>query len=557
MTVVDDSFGMADTVVDAPHLDGPLHIVGMPAVLRAVSLAAAIGSVAIGAWVLFGYAIRWQTAVQLHGSLPPMYPNAAVGFVVGGASAMFAISNRREHRLVGLTGFGLLLVLFVTSFVLHVVDAGPTVVEMLWPDDSFVAATSPVGGRPVVETCVAFIGIGAAGVLLARRKSARWSQGLALGGVSVGLAAVLGFLIGVDRVDRGSSFVVVGMALHTGIAITLLGVAVLLARPTVGLFARLTHAGPSARLSRRLVAVVVIAPIMLTALGAVLQQALPDGRLVQSVMTISQVLALGLLVMVPLSAADEVEQRAEETLREARAVRERVGEQDVISGAIVGLLLDPPPSPPGWEVGFRQTAAFAALPGDSCQVLACPDGRFLVSVLDLAGHGTGPALQALRLRFEISALWCAGVPLGAIADVMARSVTEMNTIATGVLLVVDADGGGCEYVNAGHPPVIALTGSSTDTWGRTASLFGLGDASHEPQRRALGRGAMLVLYTDGITESRGPDSRQLGGGAIEHAIRVHAPAGAQAIADACIDLALAHSHTRLSDDALALVLRRA
>jgi len=550
-----------DTVITEPapalaDLDRPLHLVGLPAWLRAVSRLTAGLTVAIGTWVLFGYLVRWRLAVELHPSLPPMYPNTAVAFVIGGLSALLAGSHRPERRRLASGGFAIVALGALATFLLHAVDAGPTVFEALWPDVPFVAATTPVAGRPVVETCVAFIGIGLAGILLAQRGSPRWSQGLALGGVSVGAAAVLGFVIGVDRSALGSSFVVVGMALHTGIALTLLGVAVLLARPTRGLFARLTHAGPSAQLSRRLVAVVVVAPIVLTAASAALARALPDSGLVQSTMAIGQVLVLGVLVMLPLSAADEVEQRAERTLREARAVRERMGEQDVISGAIVALLLERPATPPGWELGYRQTAAFAALPGDSCQVLVGRDGRFLVALGDVAGHGTASALQALRLRFEIAALWRGGAEVATIADVVSRSVAEMDTIATGVLLAVAADGSSCEYVNAGHPPVIALTGASTDTWGRTAPLFGVSAERHQVQQRSLGRGALLALYTDGITEARSPQGRALlGAGAIEHAIRVHGPAGAQAIADACIDQALGHSHTRLRDDALALVLR--
>ncbi len=539
------------------HLDRPLHLVGLPAVLRAASRAAAVLCLLIGVSVLAGYAFRWRAAVELHPSLPPMYPNAALGFVLGGVSALLAASHRRSSQRAAVVGFAVVLLGAAITFVLHLVDAGPTVVEILWRED-FVPATTPVGGRPVVETCVAFLGAGSAGIVLATRRSARWAQGLALGCVSVGAAAVLGFVIGVDRVELGTSFVVVGMALHTGVGLFLLGAAILLAQPTAGLFARLTHAGPSARLSRRLVAVVVVAPIAITALNALLSRTLPDAALVQSVMAIAQVLVLGLLVMLPLSAADEVELRAERTLREARAVRERIGEQDTISSSLVSLLLERPPSPSGWEVGFRQSAAFAALPGDSCQVVTRDDGSFLVALVDVAGHGTVPALEALRLRFEIGALWAAGVGVGAIADVVDASVAEMDTIATGVLVAVDAEGG-CEYVNAGHPPVLALTGSSTETWGRTSPLFGLGAnpaGRRAAQRRDLGRGALLVLYTDGVTEARAPDDSQLGTAAIEHAVRVHGPAGPQAIADACLDAALSHSHARLRDDALALVLRR-
>lgn len=539
-------------------IDRPLHLVGLAAVLRVVAQVAAASSVAIGGAVLVGYTFRWRRVVELHPSLPPMYPNAAVGFVLGGVCALAAGSPRAARQRAAVAGFVVVLAGATASFLLHVVDAGPTVLEFLWPDDEFVPATTPVPGRPVVESCVAFMGIGAAGVLLARRGSPRWSQGLALGGVSVGAAAVLGFVLGVDRVDLGTSFVVVGMALHTGIALTLLGLAVLLARPTVGLFSRLTHAGPSAQLSRRLVAVVVVAPIALAGVSTLFSRALPDSRLVQSTMAILQVLVLGVLVMVPLAAADEVEQRAERALREARDRDERAGEQELISGAIVALMLEAPPAPPGWTLGFRQTAAFAALPGDSCQILTRPDGSFAVALVDVAGHGTAPALQALRLRFEIAALWHAGVGIGPIADVVERSVSEMNTIATGVLVAVDPTGTTCEYVNAGHPGALVARDGTTETWERTAPLFGVGDddVPHTIARRTLGRGAMLVLYTDGITEARGPDRSLLGLGAIEHAVRVHAVAGPQPIADACLDAALAHSNTRLRDDAMVVVLQQ-
>ena len=39
-------------------------------------------------------------------------------------------------------------------------------------------------------------------------------------------------------------------------------------------------------------------------------------------------------------------------------------------------------------------------------------------------------------------------------------------------------------------------------------------------------------------------------------MRVHAVAGPQPIADACLDAALAHSNTRLRDDAMVVVLQQ-
>lgn len=63
----------------------------------------------------------------------------------------------------------------------------------VWPDRPFVQATTAVPARPVVETCVALICIGSAGILTSLRRSAALAQGLALGTVSVGTAAILGY----------------------------------------------------------------------------------------------------------------------------------------------------------------------------------------------------------------------------------------------------------------------------------------------------------------------------------------------------------------------------
>jgi hypothetical protein len=549
--------GIESAMLGAPALDRPRHAPGLSAALVAASRVAAVVAIAIGSLVLAGYLFRIGWAVQLRRSLPPMYPNTALGFVIGGLAAIAARRPGRRARMAGLVGFASVGVAATATLGLHIVDAGPTLLELLWPDDPVVASTTPVGGRPVAETCVAFMCISGAGVLLALRRSPALAQGLSLGTVSVGAAATLGFVIGVDRQSLGTSFVAVGMALHTALGLLSLGLAVMLAQPTVGVFGRLTHTGPTAQLSRRLVAVVVMAPILLASATAALARVLPDAALAQSVAAMTQVLALGLLVMLPLAAVEEVEMAAGNAMLEARNVREQAGEPHVILPLLTSQLLAPPAAPEGWDLGFVQTAAFGELPGDSCQLLSGADGRFLLALIDMAGHGTEPALQALRIRTEIAALWQAGVDLGAIADRVDASVREMDTIATGLLVEFDPATGLCAHVNAGHPALLAVGTGALERWERTRPLFGVPAVG--PTRaeiRSVDRATFLVAYSDGVPESRAPDGRLLGDAAVEHAVRRHATTGVQAIADACLDAALAHAHARLTDDALCVVLQR-
>jgi hypothetical protein len=219
-----------------------------------------LGVAALGATVLLGYAFRVEQIVELAPTLPPMYPNAALGFLAGGLGVRMAGNRSGVGRMVALVGAAVLVTVGAVSLALTVADVGPTAFEGLWPDDEFVTATTEVAGRPVAETCIAFLFLGVGLALTAARRALRVAQGCALAAATVGLAAVLGFVIGVDRAALGRSLIGIGMALHTGIGITVLGLALLLVRPDVGLLAQLTSAGPGGRLGRRLLLVAIASP---------------------------------------------------------------------------------------------------------------------------------------------------------------------------------------------------------------------------------------------------------------------------------------------------------
>ena len=539
------------------EVDRPRFVVSLTVrLVRASRVSAALAAL-IGVIVLGGYGLRWKTAVQVYPSLPPMYPNAALAFLVGGASAMAASSSRNRDRLCAVAGFTLVAVYGLVTLGLHLAGAGSTWLEALWPDKSFIHATTRVPGRPVPETCIALACIGVAGALLCARRAVSLAHGLAIGTVAIGMAAILGYLLGVNRSSLGTAFVIVGMALHTAIALTLLGLAVLLAKPTSGLVARLIRGGPTAHLARQLIAAVVAVPILSTATSVAFQRVVPDARLAQSIVAITQVLALGLLVMLLLRAAERFEAAATDALLSARSMTEADAQGRFIADSLTTELTQIPEPPSGWDVGFRQSAAFGQLPGDVCVLVGRADGLSLVSIIDIAGHGPGPAVQALRVKTELVVLWCAGNSLHQIADAINESVLEMSTIASGVLISLDPTSGDCDYINAGHPSVMISHNKLIEEWTTTDMIFGVRSRTvNGPQRRHIDRNSFLMAYTDGITEARSSSGEYLPKDVILRVIQLHASAGAQAMADAAIDTALEHSRKRLQDDALTLVLHR-
>lgn len=536
--------------------DRPEHLALFGTRLLGVARRLALGVSALGAIVLGGYLVRSAAVVKLWHSLPPMYPNAAVGFLVGGLGILAALGANPVVRRVGAALSGAVGLVAAVTLVLHAADVGSTWLEALWPQDPFVDATTLVAGRPVAETCVAFVALGLSGVLLAVRRAPRLAQGLALGAVSVGLAATFGFVLGVDRRALGMSAIGVGMALHTALGITALGAAAFLSRPRVGLVGHLASAGPGGQLGRRLVAVAVVAPLLLAMLGVVLRAVMADDLLVGSILAVVQAGALAVLVMIPAAGIDRLDTFAREAQRELRRRRESIHEQDAVIAAIASQLLAEPPSPEGWLVAVAQEQASGELAGDTLQLIEDGAGRFLIALFDLAGHGSVAALSAYRFRSEIEALWRHGVPLDEVLAQLNHTALDLDTIATGVLMEVERSTGEIRWLNAGHPPPVQIRHGEVHGWERTGPLLGVSQPLHSVRSHQLGHGDLFVLYTDGMSDARPVQGAPLGDEQLIDLVRAWAHEHPTQIANACLDAARQHAAGRLPDDTLILVLQR-
>ena len=279
----------------AELVDRPVHRATTALRLERLGTYAAGSASLIGAAVLVGYATRSPSVVRLGPQLPPMYPNAAIGLLCAGIAVI--TSRHAAWRWVAAIATAIVGAIGFVGFWLNVRDYGSTWFD-LFPDD-FIVATTPVGGRPATETCVAFILLAGALASLTARRQPLVGQVLGMAGLSVGLSAVVGYMLGVDRTSLGSSFVYVGMALHTGLGIALVGAAVILVRPNVGFVAQLLDGGVGGTLTRRMTFTIVCAPLGLIVLGAVLSEVLPTDELSQSVYSVLQVSVLGAAVLIP------------------------------------------------------------------------------------------------------------------------------------------------------------------------------------------------------------------------------------------------------------------
>jgi serine phosphatase RsbU (regulator of sigma subunit) len=147
-----------------------------------------------------------------------------------------------------------------------------------------------------------------------------------------------------------------------------------------------------------------------------------------------------------------------------------------------------------------------ALGGDWYDVIAAPDGRVVVSVGDIVGHG----LTAVGMMARTSAAVRAYVNEGhAPAQILRRLnsllCTERSALATAVVVRIDPGTGEVEYASAGHPyplmrdpsgTVRVLEGAQGPILGATEVSTYLGATTD------LTPDATLLLYTDGLIERR-------------------------------------------------------
>ncbi|MFJ8622036.1 PP2C family protein-serine/threonine phosphatase [Kitasatospora sp. NPDC093550] len=157
-------------------------------------------------------------------------------------------------------------------------------------------------------------------------------------------------------------------------------------------------------------------------------------------------------------------------------------------------------------VRYRPAAQQDRVGGDWYDVLPLSDGRVLLAVGDVAGHGVGAATGMVALRHALRGLAVTGAG-------PARLLEWANTVAlrepgqvtaTAVCVLLDPVGGELRWARAGHlPPIrLAAAGAEVLPLPHGVLLGALDDARYEEHTARLDPGDVLLLYTDGLVERR-------------------------------------------------------
>ncbi len=201
--------------------------------------------------------------------------------------------------------------------------------------------------------------------------------------------------------------------------------------------------------------------------------------------------------------------------------------------------------------------------GDLYDVHEDPErGRWALTVADVCGKGPQAAAMTALIRHTVHAE--VGHGLGP-ADVLRRVNTAMlrdhdvgrARFATLVHaeLTVGTDAVAVTLVNGGHPPALVLRGDRVESVVVPGTLLGVyPDPSLTEAGVRLAPGDTLLLYTDGVTEARGPHGLY-GPERLEALLASLAGGSADDIADGILAEVSDFQDGRLRDDVALLVVQ--
>ena len=165
--------------------------------------------------------------------------------------------------------------------------------------------------------------------------------------------------------------------------------------------------------------------------------------------------------------------------------------------------------------GYRLSSGFypcEAIGGDALDCIRLSDGRVLLYVADVSGHGVRAAMLTIFIKQEISFLSKeSNLSLTHMVDEIERSFLELDTeessYITLFLALLNPKTGEIEYENVGHSiaPLIYREGEIEELFLPGAPICRWAtDASRRTEKTHIFPGQRLLLLTDGVIGAHSP-----------------------------------------------------
>ena len=223
------------------------------------------------------------------------------------------------------------------------------------------------------------------------------------------------------------------------------------------------------------------------------------------------------------------------------------------------LLPATPPALPGFDIAGQMIPA-RIVGGDYFDYIGLPSGGLGLAIADVAGKGVAASLlmSSVQMALRVDAA-TASHPNHLVQNLnqVLNEVTDAGRYVTLFYGRLDAAQSVLEYTNAGHLPPLLLRQKSPepiflDVGGTVVGLFE--QSNYEAARVRLEKGDVLVLYTDGITETTGKTEEQFSVDRLVSVVRDNPNQTAQELVDTIVNAVAQFRGDKDLEDDLTLVV---
>lgn len=224
-----------------------------------------------------------------------------------------------------------------------------------------------------------------------------------------------------------------------------------------------------------------------------------------------------------------------------------------------GLLPKSDPTIPGLDLAGGCLAA-GNVGGDYYGWLPDATGSVGLVVADVSGHGVGAALVMAAAKGALRAEWRATrSPSALLAGANALLVPDLSDADLFVTaFVARLSARHLVGSSAGHPPALVVrpSGEVVALGSGGPALGVVEEAVYDVQEIELAQGDVLVAYTDGLVETRGPGRRAFDVDGVVAAVRSGSALSASSLRQQILEAAAAHrAGAPLQDDVTLVVAR--
>ncbi|MBI3539721.1 MAG: SpoIIE family protein phosphatase [Candidatus Eisenbacteria bacterium] len=225
------------------------------------------------------------------------------------------------------------------------------------------------------------------------------------------------------------------------------------------------------------------------------------------------------------------------------------------------FLPDRAPDVPGFELA-GSTQAHDEVGGDYYDFIHVSETRLGIAIADVSGKGIPAALIMAGFRMSLLAEIRNEFAIRAVmrkVNSLLHESTDRDKFVTAFYGVLDHRNGVLIFSNAGHnPPVLFRADGRIEYLEEGGVALGvLPEAEYDDRPIALRPGDVLVLYTDGVSESESPSGEHFGQRRIEQVVSAHRDRNAREIMDTLIAAVRDWAGERGPSDDLTLVVLRA